>query len=213
VAAATCAPGLAGRLASTGSASQIVVVDAPTYDTTTATVTLWQHNGACWVAVAGPWAARIGGGGFSDHHLEGDESTPTGAYPVGSVIYGNQPSPGVRYEYHQLVCGDWWDEDPTSPQYNTFQHVACGQKPSFGGGSEALWQETAAYPSFAVIDYNASPIVPGAGSGIFLHADIGSPTAGCVSLPLSELDYTLQWLNPQDSPLIVMGPDSEITTF
>jgi L,D-peptidoglycan transpeptidase YkuD (ErfK/YbiS/YcfS/YnhG family) len=200
-------------LAATGAATQLVVVDAPDYGTTSATVTLWQRRGVCWVVAAGPWAAVIGGGGFSDHHREGDQTTPTGAYSVGSVMYGNAPNPGVRYAYHQLVCGDWWDEDPSSPAYNTFQHVACGQTPPFGGGSEALWQETTAYPSFAVVDYNALPIVAGAGSAIFIHADIGSPTAGCVSLPLGELDQLLQWLNPAAAPLVVMGPESEITNF
>lgn len=128
-------------------------------------------------------------------------------------MYGNAPNPGVRYSYHQLQCGDWWDEDPTSPEYNTFQHVACETPPPFGGGSEALWTETQAYPSFAVIDYNADPVVAGAGSGIFIHADIGSPTAGCVSLPLGELDQLLGWLNPGASPLVVLGPSSEIARF
>jgi L,D-peptidoglycan transpeptidase YkuD (ErfK/YbiS/YcfS/YnhG family) len=200
-------------LASTDDALQLVTVDAPTYTTTSATVTLWQREASCWVVAGGPWAGRIGGGGFSDHHREGDGSTPTGAYPIGPVMYGNAPSPGVRYSYHQLVCGDWWDEDPTSPAYNTFQHVACGQTPSFGGGSEALWQLTAPYPSFAVIEYNSAPVVAGAGSAIFIHADTGSSTAGCVSVARSELDTLLRWLDPPSHPLVVMGPSSEITRF
>jgi L,D-peptidoglycan transpeptidase YkuD (ErfK/YbiS/YcfS/YnhG family) len=190
-----------------------VTVDARTYTTTSATVTLWQRQSSCWVEVGGPWAGRIGGSGFSDHHREGDLSTPTGAYPIGPVMYGNAPSPGVRYSYHRLVCGDWWDEDPTSPAYNTFQHVACGQVPGFGGGSEALWQLTAPYPSFAVIEYNSAPVVAGAGSAIFIHADTGSSTAGCVSVARPELDTLLRWLDPRSQPLVVMGPDSEITRF
>ena len=208
-----CGPTLAGRLATTGSAAQLITVDAPTYRTTSATVTLWQRHGGCWVLAGGPWAGRIGGSGFSDHHREGDETTPTGAYAVGPVVYGNAPDPGIRLRYHVLVCGDWWDEDPSSPTYNTFEHVACGQRPAFGGGSEALWQETAAYPSFAVVEYNSAPVVAGAGSAIFVHADVGSSTAGCVSLPLTELDTFLRWLDPAAAPLIVMGPDSEIARF
>jgi L,D-peptidoglycan transpeptidase YkuD (ErfK/YbiS/YcfS/YnhG family) len=204
---------VAALLTSTGQATQLVIVQAPNYATTSATLTAWQRQGSCWVAIFGPWTATIGANGFSDHHVEGDNTTPTGAYGVGSVMYGNDPNPGVLYPYHQLVCGDWWDEDATSPEYNTFQNVPCGSTPPFGGDSEALWQETTAYPSFAVIDYNDSPIVPGAGSGIFLHADVGGPTAGCVSLPLGELDEVLRWLDPDDSPLVVLGPDSEIENF
>jgi L,D-peptidoglycan transpeptidase YkuD (ErfK/YbiS/YcfS/YnhG family) len=76
-----------------------------------------------------------------------------------------------------------------------------------------LWQETTAYPSFAVIEYNTDPVVPGAGSAIFIHADVGGPTAGCVSLPLTELDQLLRWFSPTDAPLVVMGPESEIARF
>jgi len=160
-----------------------------------------------------PAPARLGANGFSDHHVEGDPTTPTGSYGIGPTMYGNAPNPGVEYAYHALVCGDWWDEDPASPAYNNFQHVPCGQTPPFGGDSEALWEETTAYPSFAVIEYNSSPVVPGAGSAIFIHADTGGPTAGCVSLPLPDLDTLLRWLQPAASPLVVMGPDSEIDRF
>lgn len=128
-------------------------------------------------------------------------------------MYGTASNPGVHYPYHQLVCGDWWDETTSSPEYNTFQHVPCGEAPPFGGDSEALWTETVAYPSFAVVRYNTGPVVPGAGSAIFIHADIGSPTDGCVSLPLDELDDLLRWLDPASSPLVVMGPSSEIESF
>jgi L,D-peptidoglycan transpeptidase YkuD (ErfK/YbiS/YcfS/YnhG family) len=134
-------------------------------------------------------------------------------YSIGPTMYGNAPNPGVRYAYHQLVCGDWWDEDPASAEYNTFQHVPCGEAPPFGGGSEALWTETTAYPSSAVVDYNTDPVVPYAGSAIFVHADIGTPTAGCVSIPLTDLDQLIRWLDPADSPVIVMGPSAEITDF
>ena len=208
-----CVSNLASSLASTGSARQLITVDATSYSTTYASVELWQRSGSCWVPAGGPWTGRIGSNGFSDHHREGDDTSPTGFYGLGPVMYGNAANPGVQETYHHLVCGDWWDEDPSSPEYNTFQHVACGTKPSFGGGSEALWTETAPYPSFAVIDYNTGPIVPGAGSAIFFHADTGSPTVGCVSIPLADLDLALRWLDPADSPAFVMGPAGEISRF
>jgi L,D-peptidoglycan transpeptidase YkuD (ErfK/YbiS/YcfS/YnhG family) len=211
--AARCRPALAGSLASTRGAAQLITVEAPTNATTSATLTLWGRSGGCWVVAGGPWTARVGRNGLSDHHREGDGTTPTGAYGLGPVVYGTAPDPGVRDAYHRLVCGDWWDEDPASPAYNTFQHVRCGTQPPFGGGSEALWRDTTAYVHFAVIAYNAGPIVPGRGSAIFLHADVGAPTNGCVSLPLAELDRVLRWLRPADSPLVVIGSAAEIKTF
>ena len=117
-----------------------------------------------------PRAGLIGQNGFSDHHREGDGTTPTGIYRLGPVVYGNDPNPGFHGRYHRLVCGDWWDEDPTSPGYNTFDHTPCGESPPFGGDSEALWTETNYYPSFAVVEYNVHPVVPFAGLAIFVHA-------------------------------------------
>jgi L,D-peptidoglycan transpeptidase YkuD (ErfK/YbiS/YcfS/YnhG family) len=208
-----CPANLATRLASTGKTGQLVTAEAATTRTSIATVELWQRAGSCWKSAGGPWGGSIGVNGFSDHHREGDGTTPTGFYAIGPVVYGNGPNPGTKLAYHRLVCGDWWDEDPTSPQYNTFQHVPCGRSPGFGGDSEALWTETAAYPSFAVVEYNTHPVVPYAGSAIFIHADTGTPTVGCVAVPLADLDYLLRWLRSAQSPAIVMGPAGEITRF
>src|SRR5580765_1520582 len=123
----------------TGQARQRVTVEAPSARATAAVVHLWRRAGDCWRPVAGPWAAHVGFNGLSARHREGDGTTPTGTFGFGPVVYGIAPDPGVRLAYHRLVCGDWWDEDPASPTYNTFRHVACGSKPAFGGGSEALW--------------------------------------------------------------------------
>jgi L,D-peptidoglycan transpeptidase YkuD (ErfK/YbiS/YcfS/YnhG family) len=213
--AASCPATLPNRLASTGGASQLITVEqaAGTTDGSRASMRLWQKEGPCWQAVAGPWPARLGPNGFSDHHREGDGTTPTGLYGIGPVVYGNAPNPGTRLAYHALVCGDWWDEDPISTSYNTFQHVPCGQAPPFGGNSEALWTETVAYPSFAVVDYNTDPVVPYAGSAIFVHADDGGPTNGCVSVSVANLDYLLRWLDLADGPAIVMAPSTRIVSF
>jgi L,D-peptidoglycan transpeptidase YkuD (ErfK/YbiS/YcfS/YnhG family) len=213
VAARRCGANLAEELRSTDGAGELVTVEAANFAATQAEVDLWQMDDGCWGRVGGPWAGFIGLDGFSNHHHEGDGTTPTGIYRLGRVVYGNEPNPGYRGPYHHLVCGDWWDEDPTSPEYNTFQHVPCGEPPPFGGDSEALWTETAAYPSFAVVEYNTGPVVPYAGSAIFVHASTGSPTVGCVSIPQSELDIFLRWLEPRMRPAIAMAPVSEIASF
>jgi L,D-peptidoglycan transpeptidase YkuD (ErfK/YbiS/YcfS/YnhG family) len=177
-------------------AQQLVTVRAPG-GATAGSVALWQRRGACFRRIGGPWSARLGASGLSSHKREGDGSTPTGTYRIGSTMYGIAANPGVHgFAYHRLVCGDWWDEDPRSPTYNTFRHVACGARPSFGGASEALWRIAPQYRYFAVIDYNARPVVPGRGSAIFLHVSAARATAGCVSLPESTLVRVLRWLRP-----------------
>ena len=169
-------PLLVNQLASTGGAQQVLVVDAPSAASTTATLTAYENDGDGWYQVFGAMPAVDGANGWlpGPSRAEGDDTTPEGMYAIGSTMYGTDADPGTQFPYHQLVCGDWWDEDSSSPTYNTFQHVACGTTPPFAGESEALWTEGNAYPSMAVIDYNTPPTGP-LGSGIFLHADIGAP--------------------------------------
>jgi L,D-peptidoglycan transpeptidase YkuD (ErfK/YbiS/YcfS/YnhG family) len=171
---------------------QRIVVNAPSVRSTTAAVSLLE----CGTRVAGPWPGRVGRNGVSPRHREGDGTTPLGTYRIGPVLYGLSPVPGAKLRFHRLVCGDWWDEDPRSPTYNRFRHVECGASPPFAGGSEALWRETTAYRAFAVVQYNASPVVPGRGSAIFLHVGTGGPTNGCVSLPRQRLLGLLARLRP-----------------
>ena len=171
---------------------QRIVVTAPSAHATTASLSLLE----CGRRVAGPFRARVGFNGLSAHHREGDGTTPLGTFAIGPTIYGLDPNPGVRLAYHRLRCGDWWDEDPASPTYNTFRHVTCGTKPPFGGTSEALWRATVAYREFAFVEYNAAPAIPGRGSAIFLHDDRGRATNGCVSLPRAQLIGILRRLRP-----------------
>ena len=180
---------------------------------TTGSVRLWARAAGCWSEAAGPWHAYLGFAGLSEHHHEGDGTTPAGAFAVGTVMYGVSADPGVHYAYHRLVCGDWWDEDPSSPGYNTFQHVPCGTRPPFGGASEPLWKSSRAYAHLAFVEYNSHPAIPGLGSAIFIHADLGHPTNGCVSLPPSELVTLLRWLRPGAHPLIVTGTAAGIRHF
>ena len=170
---------------------QRIQVTAPSARSTTATMTVSE----CGTRILGPWRARVGRSGLSAHHVEGDGTTPSGTYHIGPVVYGLDPNPGVRLRYHRLVCGDWWDSDAASPTYNHFRHLACGATPPFNAG-EGLWQTTVAYRAFAVIDYNAHPVVPGRGSAIFLHVDTGRPTNGCVALPRARLLRLLRRLGP-----------------
>jgi L,D-peptidoglycan transpeptidase YkuD (ErfK/YbiS/YcfS/YnhG family) len=186
----------------TGPGSQLITVESSSRTSTRATLRLWSREGRCWTPVAGPWTARVGRSGLSGNRREGDGTTPTGTYSIGRTMYGIAPDPGVRYRYRRIVCGDYWVEDPSSPSYNRFQHVPCGQPPPFRVSGERLWQATTAYRHFAVIGFNTSPVVPGRGSGIFLHASTGAPTNGCVSLPLAQLRQVLRWLRPDASPRI-----------
>ncbi len=209
-ATAACPQSLASGIDAPASAKQLVTVEAKVARTTYATLRTWKRSGGCWVAVAGPYPARLGKNGLSSNRREGDGTTPTGTYRIGSTMYGNEANPGVAFRYRRLRCGDWWDADSSSPTYNSFQHVRCGVKPPFGGGSEGMWQQPRPYPFLAVIEFNTRPAVPGKGSGMFLHAQTGGPTIGCVSLRKEQLRAVLRWLRPDDAPVIAIGTSKQL---
>jgi L,D-peptidoglycan transpeptidase YkuD (ErfK/YbiS/YcfS/YnhG family) len=186
----------------TAKSGQLITVIAPTTSSQTATLEFFVRQGGCFRLAAGPYSALVGLNGLSTHHHEGDDTTPIGLFGFQSTMYGVLANPGVSFQYHRLVCGDWWDEQSSSPLYNHFVHVPCGTKPDFGGGSEALWQTVPSYDYFAVIAYNRHPIVPGKGSAIFLHVSNGHPTAGCVSIAVADLLRVLRALRPKLDPLI-----------
>lgn len=206
-----CPANLANGIKAARGAGQLITVEAARYKTTSAALRLWTRSGGCWLAVDGPWTARVGWNGLADRRREGDGTTPAGVYTIGRVMYGNAANPGVRFRYRRLVCGDWWNEDPRSPTYNTFQHVRCGARPPFRTTTPGLWQEKRAYHHFAVVEYNMRPVVPGRGSGIFLHAKTGNSTNGCISLDLPRLISVLRWLDPAKKPRIAIGTRASLT--
>jgi L,D-peptidoglycan transpeptidase YkuD (ErfK/YbiS/YcfS/YnhG family) len=208
--ALACPQNVANGLDTPATARQLVTVEANSMRTTYATLRSWKRSHGCWVAAGGPYQARLGKNGLAVTRREGDGTTPTGIYRIGSTMYGNEANPGVGYRYRRLRCGDWWDEDPRSPTYNSFQHVACGAKPPFAGDSEGMWQQPRPYPFLAVIEYNMRPVVPGRGSGIFLHAQTGGPTAGCISVRKGELRTVLRWLSPAAAPVIAIGTTKQL---
>jgi len=208
--AAPCPSNLANDLRTQPAGNQLITVEAATAKTTHATLGIWRRSGRCWVAAGGPYPVRLGWNGLSANRREGDGTTPTGTYRIGPTMYGNEPNPGVKFRYRRVRCGDWWDEDPASPTYNTFQHVRCGQTPPFKAESEGLWQQPRAYPYLAVVEFNMHPVVPGRGSGIFLHAQTGGSTNGCISLRRADLVRVLRWLRPEPRPRIVIGTRAQL---
>src|SRR5690242_3965018 len=105
-AASSCPVSLASQLASTGGARELITVVARRRSSTQGTLRLWRKPAACWRPVAAPWTAWLGERGTSTHKREGDLTTPAGAFGFLPTMYGLAPSPGVRFRYHRIVCGD-----------------------------------------------------------------------------------------------------------
>lgn len=188
-------------LARVGAAGQAVVVTATRYGATTATLTAYQREGDGWRRAFGPWTAHLGTRGLAPpgEKREGDGRTPSGVYGF-DFFFGVAPDPGVKFPYRRVTNRIVWDDDASSPLYNTWVDLDRQQA---GAEPEPMFVSPA-YDHGAVIAYNTER-TPGLGSAIFLHVSNGGPTAGCVSLPSGQLVEVLRWLDPSRSPRIALG--------
>ena len=179
---------------------QLVTVVAASYRSTRAQLTAYRRQDGRWRRVLGPWTVWIGRNGMArpGAKREGDGRTPSGTFGFG-FFFGVDPNPGVRFPYRRIHESDVWDDDPSSPRYNQWVDDRYANP---GAGPEPM--DVSAYDYGAVIGYNTAR-TPGLGSAIFLHINIGTPTAGCVTLPVGELLKVLRWLNPAASPQITIG--------
>jgi L,D-peptidoglycan transpeptidase YkuD (ErfK/YbiS/YcfS/YnhG family) len=179
---------------------QLVTVVAASSGATRAQLTAYQRQDGRWRRVLGPWTVWIGRNGMArpGAKREGDGRTPSGTFGFG-FFFGVDPNPGVRFPYRRIHESDVWDDDPSSPRYNQWVDDRYAIP---GAGPEPM--DVSAYDYGAVIGYNTAR-TPGLGSAIFLHINIGTPTAGCVTLPVGELLKVLRWLNPAASPQITIG--------
>jgi L,D-peptidoglycan transpeptidase YkuD (ErfK/YbiS/YcfS/YnhG family) len=203
------APLLVTRLNGVGKAGQVIAVAASGYGANTAAFTAYQRTATGWQQVFGPWLAHIGRNGFAPTGTkrEGDGRTPSGSYGL-SFFFGVRGNPGVKFPYHD-VTGPWivWDDDSSSANYNEW----IDTRTDSAGTSPEPMHVPGVYDYGAVIAYNTAR-TPGLGSAIFLHVSSGGSTAGCVSLPTSELLAVLRWLDPARAPRIVMGTTAAITS-
>jgi L,D-peptidoglycan transpeptidase YkuD (ErfK/YbiS/YcfS/YnhG family) len=128
----------------------------------------------------GSTRAAIGRTGVREQKTEGDGATPAGVFPLVAAFYrADRLSPlPTRLPLKALTPRDAWVDDPGDTQYNRLVALP------YAAHTEAMWLDDAVYDLLVVIGYNIAPVVPGAGSAIFLHIarpDF-TPTAGCIAI-------------------------------
>jgi L,D-peptidoglycan transpeptidase YkuD (ErfK/YbiS/YcfS/YnhG family) len=196
--------GVPAPSAAAGKPGQVVTVKAASGTATTATVEGWELTSTgAYRRVAGPIQAYVGAAGVGQAH-EGSMRTPQGVFGL-SQAFGIAANPGTALPWFQVDNSDWWDEDAQSARYN--QHVRCapGSCPFRESVSEHLADYAVQYRYAVFFDYNVDPVMPGAGSGFFLHVANGQPTAGCVAVPQDSMVWLLRWLTPGQHPVISIG--------
>jgi len=202
---------------------QVIVVQAGDAATTYAWLTAWERQRGVWTMVRGPIQARLGYTGLSNRAVgdrrQQDGSTPTGSYGIG-IGFGSGGNPGTRLYWRQFNGNDYWTYDPLDPKtYNAYQ-VA---RPRYAKWRLVRAERLAAYGKqyefVAVINFNMprglyydrgqfvtkTPANTRLGGGIFLHVNGPGATAGCVSIPRTDMRALVRWLDPARSPRIVIG--------
>jgi L,D-peptidoglycan transpeptidase YkuD (ErfK/YbiS/YcfS/YnhG family) len=148
---------------------------------------------------AGNARAAVGRSGVRADKREGDGATPAGTYPLVSVLYrpDRVAPPASHLPVSALAPNDGWVDDPADRNYNRLISLP------YPASAEQMWREDDLYDALAVIGYNMEPVIPGAGSAIFLHvaAPDFSATSGCIAVE----KHVLLGLLP------MLGPGSRIT--
>jgi L,D-peptidoglycan transpeptidase YkuD (ErfK/YbiS/YcfS/YnhG family) len=142
--------------------------------------------------------AAAGRAGVSATKKEGDGATPAGTFPLVSAFYRADrlsPLPRSGLPLRALSPSDAWVDDPGDRKYNSLVSVP------YPAHAEPMWLDEPVYDLLVVIGYNMAPVVPGAGSAIFLHIarpDF-SPTAGCIAVEREVLVRLVPLLDPGSS--------------
>jgi L,D-peptidoglycan transpeptidase YkuD (ErfK/YbiS/YcfS/YnhG family) len=142
----------------------------------------------------GSTRAAVGRTGVSAIKKEGDGVTPSGTYPLVSGFYraDRLAAPRSGLPMRALSPSDAWVDDPADANYNRLVSLP------YPGHTEPMWLDDAVYDLLVVIGYNINPVIPGAGSAIFLHIarpDF-SPTAGCIAIASDVLIRLIPLLGP-----------------
>ncbi|MEO3427865.1 L,D-transpeptidase family protein [Pelagibius sp. CAU 1746] len=127
----------------------------------------------------------IGRGAIARKKHEGDGITPVGRWPIRRVLYraDRVAAPETSFDCAAIGADDGWCDDPADPAYNRPVRLP------YAASHERMTRDDGLYDVVVVLGHNDDPVVPGAGSAIFLHVareDYG-PTEGCVALALPDL--------------------------
>lgn len=177
-----------------GDSEQLILVES---DGSKCLVTLYEKNES-WYTLK-MCTGTVGENGVSRNSSEGDYCTPYGLYSLG-FAFGTDELSGLNVEYRRFNENCYWVDDPESDLYNRWVET---DSPSWNS-AEHLSDYPDAYHYAMVINYNMHPVVPGAGSAIFLHCAYGDSTAGCVAVPEEQMLDILRWADSQKSPLILI---------
>jgi L,D-peptidoglycan transpeptidase YkuD (ErfK/YbiS/YcfS/YnhG family) len=188
-----------------GKSNQVLlVIDNSSLFSTERKVHAFEKKGNEWKMAFEPFNAVIGRNGFAaaGEKREGDGKTPSGIYPL-KITFGYDELINTRMLYRQALGDDIWIDDPNADDYNRWVKKQETRAASY----ERMKRDDSLYKYGIIIEYNTSPVIKGHGSAIFFHVWGGEDitTEGCVAVSEQDTIKILAWLDPQASPVIIMG--------
>ncbi|MEM6668780.1 MAG: L,D-transpeptidase family protein [Pseudomonadota bacterium] len=158
------------------------------------------------------FSCSIGRSGIVKAKTEGDGGTPTGSFHLEQIYY--RADRGLRPKSllptTAIRTNDGWSDDPSDRDYNHRVSLPYAYR------HETLRRGDWLYDIVVVFDANRAPVVPGAGSALFLHLrrNVGVPTEGCIAFARPDLEWILEnWtlksrlvVNPQPTACVRRTP-------
>lgn len=131
------------------------------------------------------WRCAVGPNGIGDKTGEGDGVSPAGRWPLRQLFYRadriKKPESCLKSTVITKDMG--WCDEPTHSEYNRLVRLP------FDASHEKMWMDSDVYDCVVVLGQNDDPVVPNAGSAIFLHISQPTykPTAGCAAMSKNDL--------------------------
>jgi L,D-peptidoglycan transpeptidase YkuD (ErfK/YbiS/YcfS/YnhG family) len=165
-----------------------------------------------WKTVFGPFDAVAGRNGFAPQgeKREGDGKTPSGIFLL-QLTFGYDDIILTKMPYRQALDDDLWIDDVNASDYNRWVKIMSTRALSY----EKMRRSDDLYKYGIVIEYNTNPVIKGYGSAIFFHVWGGKDvtTEGCIAVSEENIVSILEWLDPKEKPMIVMGNEYKLENF
>lgn len=165
------------------------------------TVYLFEKSNKTWLEPSYIFYGRVGKNGVSDTSQEGDYKTPYGLYSIGEAFFIDDIIKNTKLDYFIITDKTYWVDDANSVYYNMRVE---GTDNKDWNSAEHMIEYYNAYKYGIVINFNINPIIPGKGSAIFLHCNIDTYTAGCISVNEDDMITLIKVLDKNKSPHILI---------
>jgi L,D-peptidoglycan transpeptidase YkuD (ErfK/YbiS/YcfS/YnhG family) len=136
----------------------------------------------------------LGSAGPVRHKREGDGGTPLGRHRVLGAFYrpDHIRRPRTALKLAPIRQSDGWCDAPADRRYNRPVRLP------YPASHERMWRDDHLYDLVLDLSWNRSPVIPGRGSAIFLHAAQPGfcPTEGCVAVDRRALLRLVERIGP-----------------